>query len=54
MIHFDPLNKALGEEFTITWDEHLSKYDGLKTNQKLFLLSKERCSRKENTMKLSI
>lgn len=47
MIHFDALNKALGEEFSITWDEHLTKYDGLKTNQKLDLLSKERGLQKE-------
>jgi HAD superfamily hydrolase (TIGR01509 family) len=36
-IHFEAFNKALGE-FAITWDEHLSIYDGLKTNQKLNML----------------
>ena len=42
-IHYEALNKALalvGEEFTISWSEHLSKYDGLKTNQKLEMLTK--------------
>jgi len=47
MIHFDALNKALGEEFSITWDEHLSKYDGLKTNQKLNMLTQEKGLPKE-------
>jgi HAD superfamily hydrolase (TIGR01509 family) len=40
-IHYDALNKALieqGENFSISWDEHLSIYDGLKTYQKLELL----------------
>ena len=34
-IHFIALNKALGGEFAITEEEHLSHYDGLKTTQKL-------------------
>ena len=34
-IHYDALNEALGETYTISWAEHLSTYDGLKTNQKL-------------------
>jgi len=41
-IHYETLNKALSKidnTFTISWEEHLSKYDGLKTNQKLELLS---------------
>jgi HAD superfamily hydrolase (TIGR01509 family) len=38
-IHFDALNVALGEEYAINWSEHLSTYDGLKTNQKLEMLS---------------
>jgi len=41
-IHDDCLNQALkeeGEQYVIGWDEHLSIYDGLKTNQKLELLS---------------
>ena len=38
-IHFEALNKALGKQYSITWDEHLNKYDGLKTHQKLKMLS---------------
>ena len=37
-IHFDALNKALGS-YAIDWNEHLSIYDGLKTNQKLQILT---------------
>jgi HAD superfamily hydrolase (TIGR01509 family) len=40
-IHFNALNKALGE-YAISWNEHLSTYDGLKTYQKLDMLSKEK------------
>jgi len=36
-IHFEALNKAL-VQYAITWEEHLSIYDGLKTNQKLEML----------------
>jgi len=38
-IHFDALNKALGDKYSISWEEHLSIYDGLKTNQKLEMLT---------------
>jgi HAD superfamily hydrolase (TIGR01509 family) len=41
-IHYDCLNKSLMEEgpqYVIEWNEHLSIYDGLKTNQKLNLLN---------------
>ena len=38
-IHFDALNEALGNEYEISWKEHLSTYDGLKTTQKLQMLS---------------
>jgi HAD superfamily hydrolase (TIGR01509 family) len=38
-IHFDALNDALGNEYAISWSEHLSIYDGLKTRQKLNMLS---------------
>jgi HAD superfamily hydrolase (TIGR01509 family) len=38
-IHYDSLNDALDEKYKISWEEHLSKYDGLKTNQKLELLT---------------
>ena len=44
-IHYETLNKALSKidnKYTINWEEHLSKYDGLKTNQKLELLSIEK------------
>ena len=44
-IHFDTLNQALSKidkSYTISWDEHLNKYDGLKTNQKLEILTKEK------------
>jgi hypothetical protein len=39
-IHFETLNKALGKKYAIEWNEHLSMYDGLKTNQKLEMLTK--------------
>ena len=35
-IHYEALNTALGENYAIGWNEHLSIYDGLKTNQKLY------------------
>ena len=44
-IHYESLNIALGnidKKFLISWDEHLNKYDGLKTNQKLKMLSLEK------------
>jgi HAD superfamily hydrolase (TIGR01509 family) len=44
-IHFDTLNKALstvGNEYVISESEHLSTYDGLKTNQKLQMLSEKK------------
>ena len=40
-IHFNALNKALGD-YAISWNEHLSTYDGLKTFQKLEMLTKEK------------
>jgi HAD superfamily hydrolase (TIGR01509 family) len=40
--HFLALNEALGEKYSITWNEHLTKYDGLKTTQKLLLLTKDK------------
>ncbi len=42
-IHFDTLNKALasiGDEYIISESEHLSIFDGLKTQEKLNILSK--------------
>ncbi len=41
-IHYDSLNQALGKKYEITWEEHLSQYDGLKTNQKLEMLSEKK------------
>jgi HAD superfamily hydrolase (TIGR01509 family) len=41
-IHFDTLNSALGNQYAISWNEHLSIYDGLKTNQKLKLLTEKK------------
>lgn len=41
-LHYEALNEALGPKYAITWEEHLAKYDGLKTKQKLLLLSKEK------------
>jgi HAD superfamily hydrolase (TIGR01509 family) len=46
-IHYEALNKALGE-YAISWDEHLSIYDGLKTNQKLDMLHERKGLPKEN------
>ncbi|MDC1393465.1 HAD-IA family hydrolase [Flavobacteriaceae bacterium] len=41
-IHFEALNNALPDNYKISWKEHLSIYDGLKTNQKLELLTKKK------------
>lgn len=44
-IHYDCLNKALmdeGSRYVIDWNEHLSIYDGLKTNQKLDILKSKK------------
>jgi len=41
-IHYDALNDALGKDYEISWNEHLSTYDGLKTNQKLDMLSEQK------------
>ena len=46
-IHFEALNKALGS-YAISWNEHLSTYDGLKTFQKLEMLSKKKGLPKED------
>lgn len=43
--HYTSLNAALekiDKKYTITYDEHLSKYDGLNTTKKLELLTKEK------------
>jgi HAD superfamily hydrolase (TIGR01509 family) len=41
-IHYEALNESLGDKYMITWDEHLSRYDGLKTSQKLEMLTKDK------------
>ena len=41
-IHYESLNEALSEKYMISWDEHLSRYDGLKTSQKLEMLTKDK------------
>lgn len=41
-IHYDAFNKALGDKYKISWEEHLAIYDGLKTNQKLELLTQNK------------
>lgn len=41
-LHFETLNESLGPEFAISWEEHLGKFDGLKTSQKLEILSREK------------
>lgn len=49
-LHFQALNEALSEinpGYKIDWSEHLNKYDGLKTYQKLSLLSEEKGLPKE-------
>jgi len=49
-LHYEALNNSLkihAPECIISWNEHLSKYDGLKTNQKLEMLSQEKGLKKE-------
>ena len=41
-IHYEALNEALGDKYTISWNEHLSTYDGLKTIQKLDMLTEQK------------
>ena len=44
-LHYDALNAALikvGEQYVISREEHLSRYDGLNTTKKLQMLSKEK------------
>jgi len=41
-IHYDALNEALGPEYEIDMEEHLSVYDGLKTTQKLKMLTERK------------
>lgn len=46
-IHYETLNSALGPDYSISWEEHLSIYDGLKTTQKLEILTKNKGLPKE-------
>lgn len=44
-LHFEAFNKALADidnKYIISFEEHLSKYDGLNTHKKLDLLAKEK------------
>ncbi len=44
-IHYETLNSALAlvdGKYVINWDDHLSIFDGLKTNQKLEMLTAQR------------
>lgn len=44
-LHYDALNAALckvGEQYVISREEHLSKYDGLNTTRKLKMLTKDK------------
>ena len=41
-LHYDTLNLALPAPYTITWEDHLCRYDGLKTREKLVLLTKHK------------
>lgn len=40
--HYEALNRALGSEYAITIEEHLSTYDGLPTRTKLNMLSESK------------
>jgi beta-phosphoglucomutase-like phosphatase (HAD superfamily) len=51
-IHYEALNKALGEEYSIGWNEHLSVYDGLKTVQKLEMLTERKGLPKDRYKKI--
>lgn len=44
-IHYDTLNDAISkvdDKYSISWEDHINKYDGLKTISKLQILSDER------------
>lgn len=41
-MHYETLNRALGKEYAISIEEHLSTYDGLPTRAKLNMLSETR------------
>jgi len=41
-LHYKALNEALGKDYSIHWNEHLSVYDGLKTYHKLRILTEKK------------
>ena len=41
-IHYSALNQALGLSYAITREEHLGRYDGLTTRNKLAMLTEEK------------
>lgn len=47
-IHYEALNEALEEKYKISWEDHLNKYDGLKTYEKLNMLTKQKGLKKED------
>jgi HAD superfamily hydrolase (TIGR01509 family) len=55
-IHYETLNNAIelivGKKFTIDFSEHLSTYDGLKTTQKLDMLSEKKGLNKSEHQKI--
>ena len=54
-LHYDALNDAISsvdKNFIISWNEHLSKYDGLKTSQKLEMLTREKKLPKDSHEKI--
>ena len=55
LLHYETLNislKEIDEKYVIPWNEHLSIYDGLKTFQKLDLLTERKGLPKENYDKI--
>lgn len=42
VIHYQALNEALPKEYKISWNEHINIYDGLKTKQKLQMLTEKK------------
>jgi HAD superfamily hydrolase (TIGR01509 family) len=51
-LHFKAFNEALDDKYKISLSEHLSIYDGLKTTQKLDLLTKNKGLPKEDHSKV--
>jgi HAD superfamily hydrolase (TIGR01509 family) len=41
-IHYEALNDSLPSQYKISWEEHLQIYDGLKTKEKLSILTQKR------------